>query len=156
MGGAGSGVDRPSPGSRDHVARGGKPVRFRTAVVGLTLIPSLLCAQGAPAATAAAGPGAGRLACGTPVLSHPVHTASAVTALGAALPEVAAGNGTTARDLAAELRSDPTLWLDRCGAGYYVDPEPARTATDAGADAGSGAGSGAGADAGAGEPAAPF
>src|SRR4051812_10608011 len=132
MGGAASGVDHPAPVAREGRRARGKLVRFRTAVFGLILLAPLVCAEGTAAAVAGTAAGASR--CQRPVLAHPVHTASAVTALGSALPEVAAANGTTARDLAADLRGDPTLWLDRCGAAFYVDPEPAENRAGARVD----------------------
>lgn len=104
-------------------------MQVQAAVVSMALLA--LLSGSAPAAGVAGSVAATvppTAACATPVLDRPVHGAAAVTALGADLPAVAADNGSTAGELAADLRSDAALWLDRCGAAYYVDgAHPAAT-----------------------------
>ena len=66
-------------------------------------------------------------------LDHPTRGASAVSALGADLPEVARAAGFTATRLEQTLKTDSTLWLDECARPYYVEPADPAPDTD-GAD----------------------
>lgn len=94
-------------------------------IKGVVPLALLAVLSGAAPTAVAAAPAGSRSAptapCAAPVLDRPEHGAAAVAALGDDLPAVAADNGSTARDLAADLRSDAALWLDRCGAAYYVE-----------------------------------
>ena len=58
----------------------------------------------------------------SPVLAKPEHGAQAVASLGARLTETARSNGMSAPELEELLVRDPTLWIDRCGQAFYVDP----------------------------------
>ena len=66
-------------------------------------------------------------------LDHPTRGASAVSALGADLPEAARAAGFTATRLERTLKTDSTLWLDECARPYYVEPADPAPDTD-GAD----------------------
>ncbi|WOJ93375.1 PKD domain-containing protein [Congregibacter variabilis] len=56
---------------------------------------------------------------------------AAVGALGAKLPPVAAFYGMSTSEFARHLRDDRTLWIDRSGRAFYIEPEPADSfATD--------------------------
>ncbi len=59
------------------------------------------------------------------MLSEPAQGRAALRALGDDLSAAAALNNTTPKELSRLLREDDTMWLDRAGRLYAVDPAPA-------------------------------
>jgi hypothetical protein len=105
-------------------------VRIRRIAPVLAVLTTLGALATTATAAGAAG-GSGATACGIAVTDRPVHAAAALAALrGTVLLRAAANvNDTSPAELRARLRTDPTLWLDRCGRAFYVDPAPSTTAT---------------------------
>ncbi|MBZ5739133.1 putative Ig domain-containing protein [Nocardioides mangrovi] len=97
----------------------------RIAFATLTVAALVCCALSrAPISEASTSPGR----CADPVLPHPTRASAALDGLSAPQARTAAR---TSRMPLAQLRTvaadDDTLWLDRCGAAYYVeeaDPHP--------------------------------
>ena len=90
---------------------------------GLVLVLALLGAPAVPVSAVAAAPD---LPCSTPVLSRPLPGARALAALGSSgLAKAARTNSGEAPGLAGRLADDQTLWLDRCGKQFYVEPTEA-------------------------------
>jgi hypothetical protein len=58
-------------------------------------------------------------------LDRPANGAAALRAVGADLPATAAANGMSAQRLKALLSGDPSMWLDRGGRLFAIDPAPA-------------------------------
>lgn len=82
-----------------------------------------------PAVPSSAVPGPGEpsagAGCAEPLFGTEVRAASARSATPARFAEALARHGDVAADVAAAARTDPALWLDRCGRALYRDPVPA-------------------------------
>lgn len=86
-----------------------------------------LVAAAVPASASPARPGP--LGCTHALLSRPAQGTQALQQLGDRLPQAAALTRRSSTSLAAELRRDPSAWLDRCGQGFYVDADVAQATT---------------------------
>jgi hypothetical protein len=98
-----------------------------TLVLAGALIGGLLAFPPLAAPAGAADPGASDSVCADPVLPHPRQASDVVADLSAKTQRRVAGlNDMTAgalRDIAGDgPTGDDTLWLDRCGHGFFLDP----------------------------------
>ena len=95
-------------------------------VASIALVPSATAGQGSSTSIEGSAPYPSDL------LPRSMHGAAAIEALGGTLDEAAARNGTTSRDLAVQLREDPTFWVDESGLLYVKEttlPPPAPSGT---------------------------
>lgn len=92
------------------------------------IVPATIALAAATAMLTASGPAqAGRTAparagCATPVLAHAQQAGKIAQADAEAFTVAAAVNGKGKAEFRAQAK-DETFWLDRCGRGYFVEPE---------------------------------
>jgi hypothetical protein len=107
------------------------PLRRLGLLTTLALLPLTQLVAPAGAATAAADGPPGHPGCATALLARSARAADVLAADAGAFATAAGRNGKDVAAYARLARGDRSLWLDRCGQGFYVEPQGATTAASA-------------------------
>ena len=96
--------------------------RFLPAVISLATASATLLAVTGPAEAGRGADAGSRAGCAQPVLSESAPARDVARSDAAAFRAAAVRNGKSRAELRAQAR-DKTFWLDRCGQGFFVEPQ---------------------------------